>query len=95
VNRISLRFTADPPAIKKTGIRPVDINIHIDSAPAEVIENRSTFNEERSFFLIVGFIGAEVNDRRINFHLAKIRIDANIQIEIAFHPDLKIKAGIA
>jgi len=95
MKRKTLGLTSNPPAVEKTWTRPVDINIHIDPAPAEVIENRSTFNKERSFLFVVSLIGSKVNNRRINFHLAKIRIDAHVEIEIAFQPNLKIKAGIA
>ena len=88
----SLGAPADAPAVKEVRVLPAEHAIDVRPAPAE-IEDARAFDEEGPLLLVVGLFVADIDDGRVDLDLAEIRIDREVEGQVAAEAALEVEAA--
>src|SRR5678815_285957 len=89
---ITLGKPANPPSVDQVGLVTIESVTIVCTKKAEIREQLRAFNKERSLFREKGFECAKVNDGRIDFNLAKIRIDGCIEKNVRTQRVLEVES---
>ena len=54
-------------------------------------EDALPLQEERALLVVEGLVGRQVDDRRVGFHLAEVRVDGRVQREVRGEADLRVE----
>ena len=88
----SLGAPADAPAVKEVRVLPAEHAVDVRPAPPE-IEDARAFDEEGPLLLVVGLFVADVDDGRVDLDLAEIRVDREIEGQVAAEAALEVEAA--
>ncbi len=91
--RSPLRRAADPPGIEQGGVRAVEPHVAARPVPAEAVERLRALDEERALLVVERLERREVDDGRIDFDLAEVRIHGGVDGQVARHTPLQVEAS--